>query len=180
MLGPATRRAARAHGGKEMIARVAVLLVLLALETGPAAAQSSTGKQAAFASANGVTLNDGDTGVAPLLTVELLKGKKRSAVAVEGAMQVDVSSPSLPSLEVHVNGVPANGPTVAVDCKYVAVQRCTLAGSWWLDLDVAEGANPGVFVGKPLTVELIGGANTYSPPISGIADVTLTARLVKK
>ena len=163
-----------------MIARFTVLLVVLAFGATPASGQSSTGKQAAFASATGITLNDGNTGVAPLLTVELLKGKKKSAVAVEGALQVDISQPSLPSLEVHVNGVSANGPAVSTDCKFVAVQRCTLAGTWWLDLDVAEAASPGSFVGKLLTVELIGGANTVAPPTNPTADVTMTARLVKK
>lgn len=158
----------------------ALLLVLTALGSAAAAAQPSTGKQAAFASGSGVTLNDGLTGVAPLLTVTLQKGKKRFAVAVEGAMQVDIATPSLPSLEVRVNGVPAHGPTVAADCKYVAVQRCTLAGSWWLDIDEAEAANPGVFVGEPLVVDLVGGANTYAPPVPGTAEVTLTARLVKR
>ena len=32
--------------------------------------------------------------------------------------------------------------------------RCTLTATWWLDLDAAEVANPGVFINQPLTVTL--------------------------
>ena len=164
-----------------MTTRIAAsILLLCALGASPALADPAIGKQAAFDAASGVVLNDGNTGVGTLLSVTLQKGKKKSAVAVEGAMQVDVSQPSLPSLEVRVNGVPANGPYISTDCKFVAVQRCTLAGSWWLDLDEAEAANPGVFVGQPLVVELVGGANTVAPPTNPTAQVTVTARLVKK
>ena len=34
---------------------------------------------------------------------------------------------------------------------------CTLTGTWWLDLDAAELAHPGMYINRPLTVTLIGG-----------------------
>jgi hypothetical protein len=140
---------------------------------------SVAGKNAAFAADTGILLNDGLTGNSTLLTASLAKGKKKSVVAVEAAMQVE-PGPTLPSLEVEVNGVPANGPVVAADCKNTGAARCPLAGSWWLDLDAAELANPGQFVGQPLTVELIGGTNTFAPPVTAMAQATMTVRLVKK
>ena len=48
---------------------------------------------------------------------------------------------------------------------------------FWLDLDAAEAANPGVFIGKPLNIELLGGA--FSSP-DGIYHATLSARMEKK
>jgi hypothetical protein len=157
------------------------LPILLAFAAAPALAQvSAGGKHAAFAAANGITLNDGNTGVGTLLQATLPKGRKKSVLAIEAAMQVDISQESLPSLEVTVNGMSANGPAVSADCKFAGAQRCPLAGSWWLDLDAAEAASPGTFVGKPLTVELIGGSNTVAPPTNPQADVTLSVSMLKK
>jgi hypothetical protein len=87
--------------------------------------------------------------------------------------------PAIPSLRVEVNGVAASGPDVGLDCKNVN-PICPLSGSWWLDIDTAEAASPGAFVGQPLTVELIGGGNTYAPPLASQADVSLTVLLVKR
>jgi hypothetical protein len=157
-----------------------VLSLLLALVGAAASAQVTAGKNSAFVTESGLTLNDGPTGVAPLLQVTLPKGRKKSVIAASGTLQVDVSAPSLPSLEVHVNGVVAMGPVVSTDCKYIAVTRCTLAGSWYLDLDLAELANPGVFIGEPLVVELVGGTNTYSPPNTATAAAGLSVQMVKK
>jgi hypothetical protein len=157
------------------------LPTLLAFAAAPAPAQvTAGGKHAAFAAVTGITLNDGNTGVGTLLQVVLPKGRKKSVLAIEAAMQVDVSQESLPSLEVKVNGMSANGPAVSVDCKFVGVERCPLAGSWWLDLDAAEAASPGTFVKKPLTVELLGGSNTVAPPTTPQADVTLSVSMLKK
>jgi hypothetical protein len=53
--------------------------------------------------------------------------------------------------------------------------RCSVTGHFWLDLDAAEAAHPGIFINQPLVVEL-----------GGFGDVTFTgmaslrARLVKK
>ena len=159
---------------------VCVLSLALALVSGAASAQSTGGKNSAFIADGGLTLPDGPTGVATLLQVTLPKGRKKSVVSVTGALQVDISTPSLPSLEVHVNGVLAMGPIVSVDCKYVAVNRCPLAGSWYLDLDLAELANPGMFIGQQLVVELVGGANTFSPPIAATGEAEMSVQLVKK
>jgi hypothetical protein len=54
----------------------------------------------------------------------------------------------------------------------------TLMGTWWLDLDVAEAANPGVFIGMPLSVELVGGEGFAAFQSHG--KVTMSVRLQKK
>jgi hypothetical protein len=152
--------------------------ILLSLSA--ASAQPSPGKSSAFAFGDDVVLPDGPTGEATLASAVITKGKKRHALAITAAMQVNTSvGPALPSLRVEVNGVPAVGPTVGLDCKNENL-ICPLSGSWWLDLDAAEAANPGVFVGEPLTVDLIGGANTYVPPIPSQADVSLSVLMVKR
>jgi hypothetical protein len=135
---------------------------------------------AVFGAASAVVLNDGNNPPVVALSGVIKKGQKKRVVAVEAAMQMDVSVPSLPSLSVQVNGVAANGPTVTIDCKFTNTNRCPLAGSWWLDLDQAEAAHPGTFIGKPLTIQLLAGNDTVAPPTNPSANVTMTARLVKK
>lgn len=154
----------------------AAVLVLVA-----SIASAETGKSSVFASGTLIALPDGPTGPATLLSGTIAKGKKKNALHVSADMQVDLTNPSLPFLSVNVNGVPANGPTVETDCKFGGDQRCTLAGNWWLDLDAAEAAHPGMFVGKPLLVELVGGDGTFSPPFPGLAiGATLNVLMVKK
>ena len=135
---------------------------------------------ATFNAASGVVLNDGNNAPVVALSAVLKQGRKKHVIAVEAAMQVATSVASLPSLRVQVNGFAANGPTVTIDCKLVNSVRCPLAGSWWLDLDAAEAAHPGVFIGKVLIVELLAGNETVSPPTNPPAEVTMTVRLVKK
>jgi len=135
---------------------------------------------AAFQAVNGVVLNDGNNPPVVALSAALKQGRKKHVVAVEATMQVSPSVASLPSLRVQVNGYPANGPTVTIDCKLVNSSRCPLAGSWWLDLDAAEAAHPGVFIGKMLIVELLAGNETVAPPTNPSAEVTMSVRLVKK
>lgn len=54
---------------------------------------------------------------------------------------------------------------------------CGFTGTWWLDLDTAEAAHPGVLIGQPLVIQLkaVGFAGNVS-----YANVSLTAQLVKK
>jgi len=52
---------------------------------------------------------------------------------------------------------------------------------WWLDIDAAETANPGVFVNQPLTITLLGGDLTNGTLV-GVQpmDISLSAIVVKK
>jgi hypothetical protein len=52
---------------------------------------------------------------------------------------------------------------------------CFVEGTWWLDLDAAESANPGMFYNVPLNVVTTASANAET---TGMA--SLTAMLVKK
>jgi hypothetical protein len=61
----------------------------------------------------------------------------------------------------------------------VGVLHCTASGTWWLDLDAAEAANPDVFVGEPLAVELVGGLLAGSDPESS-GTVTMSVQMLKK
>jgi len=99
----------------------------------------------------------------------LKKGQKKKVIVVEATMISGIAGP-LPmvlSMAATLNGVlmePTGNPFgVATDCGGTGMTplpvmfNCTLSATFWLDLNQAETANPGTFIGKPLIVTLVGG-----------------------
>ena len=77
---------------------------------------------------------------------------------------------------VTVNGVALQPGLVAQKCA----GSCSLSGTWFMDVDTAELANPGLFYyslsnKNPLTVQFVAGANG-----GNIGSVALVASIVKK
>jgi len=129
----------------------------------------------------------------PGMVATLKKGKPKRVVVVEAMMKTGVASPGFPvtlNMFPDVNGVlmepdasgGVGGPGPLEDCGGFGINppafSCTLTGTWWLDLDAAEAANPGVFINQPLAVTLRGGdfAGMGLIPV----DVTMSVRLEKK
>jgi hypothetical protein len=154
---------------RHAVVNVLVLSVTCALVGSAAAptfaASTSPGKASVFASSTGVPLAPG---FSPLLAATIVKGKKKTVLAVT-AMYTDGPYAPTPvvkrvlGLSVSVNGVlmqPSGSPQGAViDCGFAnpPPSACAVSGTWWLDIDAAETANPGVFYGQPLVITLTGG-----------------------
>jgi len=66
-----------------------------------------------------------------------------------GSQRIDVFTPL-------VNGVAfMNGATdSSIDCPGSPGTSCPVTLMWWLDLDSAESAHPGLIIGRPLNVKL--------------------------
>jgi len=161
------------------VRRFATLACSLAFAAGaspPALADStSPGKESAFESASIAPLPVGD-GV--LLTASLVKGKKKRVVAIEATLATNSGASGVLHLLPTVNGVAVQGTIVNEPCDPSLV-HCAATGTWWLDVDAAEAANPGLFVGELLEVELVGGLLAGGDSdASGTA--TLSVRMVKK
>ena len=141
------------------------------------AASTGPGKKSAFESSD---LGDIPATVSPLLTATIVKGKKKNVLVVEAMLSTGASpSSSYLYLRTDVNGYeiePLSGGSsqVLTDCN----GPCTLTAAWWLDLDAAEAAHPGVFINQPLTVTLRGGEVSPSPQVDG--KVTMSVHLQKK
>jgi len=137
---------------------------------------SSPGKSAAYTSLSGVGITTAEAEVA---TVTILKGKKKRVLEVEGTAIESTNVVTAMGAKAYVNGVPMepNGTNYQVhETCSASVINCTVTGHWWLDLDAAEAANPGLFINQPLIVSfaaLTAGAN-------GTGVVSLRAKLVKK
>jgi len=146
------------------------------------AATTSPGANSVFVSAI-ATLPAGVVS-SSLLTGTITRGKRRTVVAVEG-MLTNIGQQSGQRDELifpTINGISIEpfGYSAQVNCPPLSASSvvCTTTGSWWLDLDAAEAANPGMFIGKALAITLTG------VELTGNGDqglrATLTARVQKK
>ena len=143
------------RGERRLIATGLALLGSLALLALPAHADigSSPARTTAARSATGLDLSGWRS-----INVQLYKGKRRTMLVVHGVVAATAQGAFL------VAGVKANGiamePTdfagepriVSSECK----GECSVSGTWWLDLDLAEQAHPGMFVNVPINVTLLG------------------------
>jgi hypothetical protein len=172
------------HGWRMVM--VASLLWISAADA--LAGSTSPGKKSVFVSETGKAL---PLGSVTLLSGTIAKGKRKRVLTVHAMItNGPYANPQLPvpvalSLNPLVNGVPMEPTTentqgAVADCGAFTEPRvtCTLTGTWWLDLDAAELAHVGTFIGKPLTIELTGGslAGGGGTPV----DVSFSARLEAK
>jgi len=152
-----------------------------------AAGTTSPGANSVFVSASNLTLL---VGPASLLTGTITKGKRKTVVAVEG-MLTGIGSSAGPRVEEiwpTINGIVVepkfkstpDPDTAQVNCPTITSSSgfCTTTGTWWLDIDAAEAANPGMFIGKALNITLMG-AEVKGNGDNGL-EATLTARVQKK
>ena len=139
------------------------------------AASTSPGKSSAFESGS---LSPLASGFPTLATARIAKGKKKKVLSIEASLVTASGAVGILELRVKVNGVAAEGGAVNQSC-IASVPRCTLVGTWWLDVDAAEAANPGVFVKQELDVALEGGVQAGGDSDIG-ADVTLSVQMESK
>jgi hypothetical protein len=130
-----------------------------------------------------------NTNAVTLVTGTITKGKHRTVVAIEGMLTAigNNQGPRVDQIWPTINGVivePEFGgqPHLAeVNCPtmtFPSTSFCTTTGTWWLDIDAAEAANPGMFIGKALTITLMGAETTGNG--DSALSATLTARVEKK
>ena len=156
---------------------IGIALMSIVLGNGTVAwgdATTSPGKTAVYVSAIGAAL---DNGAGFNISGTIQKGKKKRVLEVD-LMATDGTGAN-PAVGVlpTVNGVAMepNGSFFAVaDCN--AGYICTVSSHWWIDLDAAETANPGMFINQPLNIV----GNVISNASTSTADVSLRARMQKK
>src|SRR5262245_34387556 len=163
------------HVTRALSVLVGVAFVVVAGSPANGTMVRDLGRKGAYASAATASLTGGAT---TLVTVTIQKGKKKHVLEVDGAVNETTNTATNLAIAVRVNGLYLMEPTPIFQteegCSNAAI-GCTAHGTWWLDLDQAELANPGLFIGVPLVIELQGAATGTSP--SGIGSVR--ARLFK-
>jgi hypothetical protein len=178
----------RGNRRRGFAAATALGLVLSFANSGAAATYStSPGKNAAFEASTAVPL----TVYGSKLTATIEKGKKRTVLAIEAGYTDGPYGPiggvRAIAIGVTVNGIavqpnPASAEQHVADCGLTDTPpaTCTVVGTFWFDMDAAELANPGVFVGQPLTVVLSAGDVSGGAFPANPMDASLSVRAQKK
>lgn len=151
-------------------AATALLGIVATSSTGLADTIISPGKFRAWASIGPVLLN-----TAPTANLQILKAKKKYVLEVRGMVQVCVND--IVTVYPTVNGILPLVPAGSIDQECSGC--CVVSGTWFLDLDAAELANPGVLfsggAGLPLNVAL----DAFTPSVAN-GLITMTAEIKKK
>lgn len=149
---------------------------------GARAANTSPGKKSAFASSDFGGNGDIPASGPPLLSVTLEKGKRKHVLAIEATLTSGVDLvPGALTFGVVVNGYEAEPKSACCGSFFThpCGGACTHTGTWWFDLDAAESAHPGTFIGQQLTIELLGGEIPSNYP-QGAGAVSMSVRMEKK
>jgi hypothetical protein len=151
-----------------------VLAVVLGAATAFADATTSPGKNSVYVSKLGAPISNAGANV----SATIAKGKSKTVLEVDVVVTDTTGSDPAVGASVTVNGVaaaePSSGVLQVADCNSGFI--CTLGSQWWLDLDAAEAAHPGMFKGQPLVVS----ADIFSNTATSMADISLRARMEKK
>lgn len=182
------RPSVRAREHRGIALGTALGFVLSLATTGVAATYStSPGKNSAFEASTATPL----TVYGSKLTATIAKGKKKTVLAIEAGYTDGPYSPIYGvralGIGVTVNGVPVQpNPAAAeqnvIDCGLTdsPPATCGVVGTFWFDIDAAELANPGMFVGQPLTVILSAGDVSGGLFPANPMDASLSVRVQKK
>jgi hypothetical protein len=160
--------------------------VLLVGSPGFAQITTSPGKTAVFSRD---FLGMLPTASASILSAQIVKGKSKSVVRLDATVRYEVEVGSPPGCDLDLRPQ-VNGTDMGVDIRFpifgdgTASDLLVANGSWWLDLDAAEAANPGSFKNKPLNIELLAeDRNGPSSPCAGpggMGEATMSVEMVKK
>ena len=159
-------------------AAVAVLLGLVPSAWGDST--TSPGRTAVYVDKSGVpiTLSPQSAGV----TGTIIKGKRGHVLEIDLTLIASNAESNALGVFPHVNGFtdvvhpkPSFFQWQLMQCT--GFQNCTVSGHFWVDLDAAETAHPGMFIQRNLVIELFEIADIA---VDGTGDASLRARLRKK
>src|SRR5262245_25239871 len=178
------RGAANISGGNMKIRNGATLAAgmlvgcafMFAAVTPARGAMTLEGKKASYKSLTGVAIPQGPPVTVATLAIE--KGKKKRVLEVDATIVETSNVATGIGLIVEVNGVamePTGATYQVIEGCSASLINCTVQGTYWLDLDQAEAANPGVFINQPLVITLQ--ATSAGSPSTG--NDSLRWRLVK-
>lgn len=153
---------------------VAVLAGLIAFAPHAVRADGTTspGKKAVYVDQTGETVSTVSAALTPALTATIEKGKKKTVLEIDLTITDIVRTSMGMGVAPFVNGfsdvvLPHPGTNiqnfVLTTCDASTWVKCTTNGHFWVDIDAAEAAHAGMFVGQPLVIEM-----------QALADVSVT------
>ena len=175
---------------RSLITGVVALAVTVGVELPLALADGSTspGDTSVFVSKADVSLPGCNQ--TAILTATIKRGKAHHVLMVQAMMLFEgqlppVTGPAVISASPTVNGISIEPSghggithfSMGQQCPS-NVTFCTITGMFWLDLDAAEDAHKGMFLGKPLDITLSGMACNGGGGV--ITHATLVGQLLVK
>lgn len=139
-----------------------------------AGAVTAGGANAVFNTTTGITFPDTYSTVSATATIP--KGKSKRVVDISVMAVSPKCDHGAVGIIAGVNGFPIEPFSSIVSPSDQQFLNCGVTGEWWLDLDAAEAAHPGVFIGQPLKIDVEAASATPTP--NGF--VVLKARMVRK
>jgi hypothetical protein len=161
---------------------IAVVVLLAGAEAGRAepfdiVTSTSPGHQRVYVSRRAGEVDCSSPGVRQFMTGEIVEAVAGRMLVVHGAVSVFRLLTSKQVLVTAlVNGVQLMNPGEAYlnQCRD-DVGTCLVSGVFHLDLDAAEAARPGTFIGKPLVVELRVDTSVDGCTIQGAMTISMEA-----
>src|SRR5262249_15094639 len=137
---------------------VSALGLMICLAPAPPALATGTtspGKTSVHVSVTGAPFNLTPSSNRITLAGTIAKGKKKEVLTIDAMAQTERTASATNEIELTltVNGFAVEPARTLSDNRTCSL--CGLAGHWWLDLDAAEAAHPGMFIGQPLDIQLI-------------------------
>ena len=156
----------------------AALVLSVASLANAAPVTTSPGKSSVSVSNSGNLDGVGNTVV---LHGQIAKGKAKTVLQINATVTVG-SSANLAGvyLAAGVNladPLPAN--YIESQCDTASIRQCTESATFWLDIDAAETASPGGFVGQPLNIAVAGGNAANDATALGYS-ISFSAQVMKK
>ncbi|HYC55500.1 MAG TPA: hypothetical protein VEL28_11260 [Candidatus Binatia bacterium] len=106
------------------------------------------------------------------------KGKTKRVLRIDATLTLGIFNlGDQATATINVNGV-SLGSAVG-HCHGASLLECTVTGTFWLDLDAAELADPGSVKGAPLNVTMTG-ASSNSSDVGEFYTASFSAQMVKK
>jgi hypothetical protein len=150
------------------------MLALVAMAGSADAQDTAGGRNSAFAEVYIFDLAPPEDSLAVELTIP--RGKGNRMLLADATMVSNEFGPTTISVGVLVNGIPMHSPDAAVANCSLGEFACTASGHWWMDLDAAEAANPGLLIGQPLVLRFYAAETTGT----GAAGLSVRAWMQKK
>jgi hypothetical protein len=145
----------------------AIFFTAMTLVDSRALAELSEGRSSSAVTEESLALQN-----SPTVTMNVNATNKKDRMLVVNATAFGVALSGTIAVTVRANGLALSPVAVGQKCS----GACSANGSFWLDLDTAELANPGLFYNRvPIQVEVTGTTTSAS---NGL--ISATAQVVKK
>jgi hypothetical protein len=138
------------------------------------AQDAASGRNSAFAEVYIFDL--APPGGPPAVELTIPRGRAKRMLLADATMVSNEFGPTTISVGPLVNGIPMHSADAAVANCSTGEFGCTASGHWWMDLDAAEAANPGSFIGQPLVLRFYAAEETGT----GAAGLSVRAWMQKK